>query len=89
VTAVRTRSKLIRTARAARRAQSALRDLRQALAELERVEDSDLLGRYPLEPGPIDTEELGDFLEVARAEYPDQEVDIYVMAPMGRRQEDQ
>ena len=71
-----------------READTALRKARQALAELDRSETADLLGRFTLPPGEVPLEELGDFLDAVRAEYPGREVEVIVMAPFGAKTEE-
>lgn len=54
--------------------------------ELRREQDSELIGRYPLDPGEEIGDEVLDFLRLVVSEHQGQGVDIYVRAREGRDQ---
>lgn len=73
---------LVRSARTFKRLEQVAREALRAARELERVEQSDLYGRYVVEEGEtLDEEEVIEFLRLARQIYPSQELEIIVIAP--------
>ena len=73
---------LVRSASTFKRLEKAAREALRAARELERLEQSDLYGRYVVEEGePLDEDEVLEFLRLSRQIYPTQELEIIVIAP--------
>lgn len=73
---------LVRSARTFKRLEQVAREALRAARELERVEQSDLYGRYVVEEDEtLDEDEVLEFLRLARQIYPTQELEIIVIAP--------
>jgi hypothetical protein len=65
-----------------------MRDLSHCLAALNRSQRGDLVGELVLAPGQQpDPDELNDLLQLARAEYQNQEIAVYVVAHVDGKSE--
>ncbi len=90
---------VVHSERAVRRTRAALRELHQALKALASSQRGDLVGAVALAPGEEpDMDQLSDLVQLARAEYMNHEIAVYVVAhvhgsegeaPRGEAKEDE